>query len=78
MIEKLVWNGGISGAYAQDSPRHFYTQCCAGTSQLLPWCGGCGGQHSSTEYPPELFECFCVDLQRRVLIRFGSHPLAAF
>ena len=45
---------------------------------LLPWCGAAGNSTYQQNYPPELFVSFCVAMHRPVLIRFGSHPRAAF
>ena len=50
LSKKIVLNGGISGAYALDLPRLFFTLTVMPVyPRLLSWCGGCGEQYLSAE-----------------------------
>ena len=79
MIEKIMWNGGISGAYALGLPRYFlHSLLCRHIPYYHPGVGSAGNSTYQQNYPPELFVSFCFAMHRPVLIRFGSHPRAAF
>ena len=67
MIEKIVWNGGISGAYAMDLPRYFLHSLLY-IPYYYPGVGAAGNSTYQQNCPPELFVSFCVAMHQPVLI----------
>ena len=56
MIEKIVWNGGISRAYAQDLPRYvLHSLLCLYIPYYYPGVGAAGDNTYRQNHPPELF-----------------------